>query len=130
MRTRPLAAAILLSLVLAACSAAAGPQTGEMRTRRDTNVITREEIGATSASDAYEIVRLLRPRWLIKRGALSATQQSDIVVYVDNVHIGGPGALRSIPTLSVMRMEFLNASSATQRWGTNHVHGAILVSSM
>lgn len=121
----------LLFLLAGACTTVPNsPQVGDMPTRRDPHVLTGQEIRESSANDTYEAVRMLRPVWLRKRGAMSVNNPSDVVVYVDNVNLGGPGALRSIPVSSVVRLQFLDASSATQRWGTNHVHGAILVSTM
>ena len=121
----------LLLLALVACtSGQRGPETGEPRARRDANRLSRQELAESHVTDSYEAIRLLRPNWLQKRGTLSATQPSDIKVYLDNVELGGVQSLRSIPLNSVMRMEFLDASSATQRWGTGNVHGAILVITM
>lgn len=120
-----------LLLLLAACSSGrATPEVGEMRARRDANLLTRQELAETHVSDSYEAVRMLRPAWLQKRGSLSATQPTDIKVYLDNVQLGGPQSLRSIPVNSVQKMQFLDAATATQRWGTGNVHGAILVSTM
>jgi len=125
--------ALLLALFLTVAACATQQQeayTGDVRPRRDSSRLTRQEIMETHTNDVYEAVRILRPNWLRKRGAMSVTQSSDIVVYMDNVAIGGPEALRSVPVSTVTSMQFLDASSATQRWGTNHVHGAILVLTM
>ena len=120
-----------LLLILAACSSGReGPEVGAMRPRRDANLLTKQELSDTHVSDSYEAIRLLRPAWLQKRGVLSATQPTEIKVYLDNVQVGGLQALRSIPVNSVVRMQFLDAATATQRWGTGNVHGAILVLTM
>lgn len=121
---------LLAVLPLAACSSRSGPETGRMRQSHDANRLTHEQVVGTHTSDAYEAIRILRPNWLRKRGSMSVTQQSDIQVYLDNVQIGGPEVLRSIPANTVGGLQFLDASSATQRWGTGHVHGAILVTTL
>lgn len=120
---------VLLVLALAACSGASAPQNGPA-TRYDRTRLTQQEIAATTAANAFEAVRILRPQWLRRRGAVSITQQSDIVVYVDDVRFGGPQSLQGLSAASVISIQYLDASSATQRWGTDHVHGAILVRTM
>lgn len=119
---------LLLALALSACVSSSGLQTGEMRRRHDANRLTRDEVLATHSSNVFEAVRQLRPNWLRKRGATSVHQQGDIVVYLDNQQIGGPQVLQSFPLTSVVSLQFLDAATATQRWGTGHVHGAIVLS--
>lgn len=121
---------LLLVAIGSACATARGPETGPMKRARDANRLTREEVVATNTSNTFDAIRMLRPNWLRKRGAMSVTQTSDIVVYVDNVQIGGLQALHSIPVTSITSVQFLDAATATQRWGTGHVHGAILVHTM
>lgn len=126
--TRRTLSLLLLALIASACVSSSGPQTGEMRRRSDANRLTREEVLDTNTSNVFEAIRQLRPNWLRKRGATSMHQQGDIVVYLDNQPLGGPQMLQALPLTSVASLQFLDAASATQRWGTGHVHGAILVS--
>ena len=125
MRSSRLASLALVLLVTAACASS----TSSNRTsgRRDTRVLTAEEIKASSASNMYDVIRAHRPEWLIKRGQTSINMEGDIVVYVDNVALGGPESLRSIDVLSVQSARFLNASEAQMRYGVGHMHGAIVV---
>jgi len=122
----------LLALLAAAtaCASGAGPETGPLRRSGDADRLTRDDVMATHTSDAFEAIRVLRPNWLRKRGQMSVTQDSDIQVYLDHVQLGGVEMLRSIPVSTVGSVQFLDAASATQRWGTGHVHGAILVTTM
>ncbi len=94
--------------------------------RRD--VIDREEL-TQAAWSVYEAVRALRPRWL--QGRAGATMASPVRqtprVYLDGRLIGGVGALWDILPGSVKELRFLNAADATTRFGTNHLGGAILV---
>ena len=69
----------------------------------------------------------LRPNWLRTRGPQSIYRDGQIVVYQDNVRVGGPEALRVIPATDVLSMRFFDGPSATQRWGLDHGHGAIQV---
>ncbi|CAN5772690.1 hypothetical protein BH23GEM3_BH23GEM3_03830 [soil metagenome] len=116
---------ILLAFFGTACaSPSGGASTGA---QSQANVLTTAQIQESTASNAYDAVRALRPRWLQKRGSQSILLQEDIVVYYDNVRLGAPESLRSIPATGILRMQFIDATSATQRWGTGHSHGAILV---
>jgi hypothetical protein len=126
MRSSRLATFVVLLLVTAAC---ASSSTQQRRTsgRRDARLLSAEEIRASSASTLYDVIRSHRPEWLIKRGQTSINLEGDIVVYVDNVALGGPESLKSIDVQSVQSVRFLNASEAQMRYGVGHMHGAIVV---
>lgn len=96
-------------------------------TRRDSNVLTLEEIQATHHMDAHEIVRGLRPHWLRIRGPNSFYSENPIMVYVDGHRMGGPEALSSIPKLNIREIRFYDAAAAQSRFGLNNTNGAIAV---
>ena len=125
MRSFRSAGLVALLLLAAACaSTTQGPRTSG---RRDARQLTAEEIRTSSASNMYDVIRSQRPEWLIKRGQTSINLEGDIVVYVDNVALGGPESLKSIDAQSVQAARFLNASEAQMRYGVGHMHGAIVV---
>jgi hypothetical protein len=124
MRWSRLTTILILLLVLSAC-ASSGTQ--RRTVRRDTRSLSAEEIRTSSASNLYDVIRSYRPEWLIKRGQTSINLEGDIVVYVDNVALGGPESLKSIDVQSVQHVRFLNASEAQMRFGVGHMHGAIVV---
>lgn len=113
----------LFALSLSACASGA-PSSGTTRTP---NLITQEDIQGTNYSSAYEVVQRLRPRWLRARQAPSFGGEFAIMVYVDNVRYGEVESLRSIPAPTVGSMEWIDAGTATQRWGTGNAGGAIAV---
>ena len=132
---------LLLVLALACVHSVAEAQTAS-KPRRDRNVLTAEEIDEASASTVYDLVRSKRPRWLTVRGSstLRTSAGTDmlgkpmiypaeavIAVYVDDVKHGSQETLRSISTNTVETIQYLDAASATLRFGTNHQHGAILI---
>jgi hypothetical protein len=125
MRWSRLTTIVILLFVMAAC----GSSGTQRRTsaRRDTRSLSAEEIRTSSASNLYDVIRSHRPEWLIKRGQTSINLEGDIVVYVDNVALGGPESLKSIDVQSVQFVRFLNASEAQMRFGVGHMHGAIVV---
>jgi hypothetical protein len=116
----------LLALVLA--GAACGGRSAAPERPSHSRVLTYEQIHTYNASNALDLIRALRPVWLQKRGQQSLNFEGDIMVYLDNVRYGTVQVLRSIPTTGITRIEYFDASAATQRWGTGHSHGAIAIS--
>ena len=108
--------------------AAASSSPNRVRGSRDR--ITAEELATIDVQNALQAVQRLRPNFLQTRGAGSSsiTQgPQDIVVYVDQTRMGGPGTLSQIPITEVKEIQYLNATDATQRFGTGHGAGAIIV---
>ena len=112
----------VLLLVLTAC--AAGTSGGS---RTNPNLITRAEIDDAGPSTVYDLIQKLRPVWLRERGAVSFTDETDLVVYLDRSRMGGREELRNLYTTNVETVEFLDARRATNRFGSGHVNGAILI---
>lgn len=117
---------LFLLLFVSACVATQGSGS-----QSDRNLLTSEEIQqASEYESAYEIVRNLRPQWLRKRGRQSIYNEGTIVVYLDDMKHGSPEALREISAESVRSIQFLDAAQASNRYGMDHTHGAILVNTM
>ena len=119
------AAALVLALALAACSSApAGSAPAAPRSSRD--LITREQIEALNATDAYEVVQRIRSEYLRGRGSASINRGPDLaVVYIDGVKRGGPEALKGFRTTEIQEIRFISGTDATTRYGTDHGGGAI-----
>lgn len=86
-----------------------------------------DEIDDATAHVAWDLVRQLRPQWLTGRGVDSFRQPSEVVVYVDNQRTGGPAMLQQLSITVIHEITYLDAITATQRFGTGHASGAILV---
>lgn len=115
---------IVMALFASAC--AVQPSNGApLAPRRNSNLITAEEISAASQLDAYSLVQALRPGWLRDRGKGSMSRPEFIKVYQDGMLTGGVGALRQISRDAIAEMRFFDGMMATQRWGTDHGKGAI-----
>jgi hypothetical protein len=124
----PLRAAclLLLPLTLAACATAS---TGDgTRPSGSRDVISSAEIEAATQLNAYDLVQSLRPRWFRVRGSGSINRPEFVKVYRDGTYIGPPGALSQISVRQISEIRFLDGFAATQRFGTDHGNGAILVS--
>lgn len=78
---------------------------------------------ATGAHDVYEALRLSRPLMLGTR----APRKDAPIVYVDGIRIGDVASLRRLPVRDVAAIRHLSGPDATTRYGTNHVGGALLV---
>ena len=116
-----------LALILSSCAT-----TGASGSRGSGNKLTAEEIAEVSANTAYEVVEIARRQWLRQRALRTGSNQAmgsqeGAVVYLDGVRIGDVSELRRIRATVVAEMEYLSPSDATNRFGTNHDQGAILV---
>jgi hypothetical protein len=92
--------------------------------------ITQEELATIDVQNALQAVQRLRPSFLQNRGGASSsiTQgPQDVVVYVDQTRMGGPNSLAQIPITDVKEIQHLSGTDATQRYGTGHGSGVIIV---
>lgn len=119
---------VSLAAVVLSSGCAAGTQSGESGGSR--NILTREQLMATQEGDLFSAVQQLRPQWLRARGAARISGFVEVIVYVDDIRRGGVGNLRSIRLEGVERVQFLSATEATTRWGTDVSGGVISVTRM
>jgi hypothetical protein len=124
MTARTLILAFLACLTLAACS-----QSGRARPRQNLSLITREQINENHFLNAYDAVQATRSNWLQTRGTDSFATPSEVVVYRDNVKLGGVAELRSIQATTIAYIRYYDGVEATSRWGVGHSAGVIQVSS-
>lgn len=96
------------------------------RGSRSSNVLPSSEIRASLHSDVFEMIQALRPNWLTPRGqaSFSVTQ---LEVFLDGVEMQGLTMLRTLTPSQIERAEYLSASEATMRFGTQQGAGAILL---
>ena len=126
MLTRATTSAVLTAALLLAGCASSGESSGTSRSR---NLITEAELMEVPHSSVYEAVRALRPRWLQARAGAtfsSATQQT-AMVYIDGQLRGGLDEMWRLIPGEVSELRFMSASDATTRFGTNHIGGAIVI---
>jgi hypothetical protein len=125
-------ALVVLAVAPVGCASSSGSSATQQssRQRPSRDVITAEELATIDAQTALQAVQRLRPNFLQTRGgsSMSITQGPvSIVVYVDQTRMGGPSTLSQIPVTEVKEIRYLNATDATQRYGTGHGAGAIVV---
>jgi hypothetical protein len=124
------------ALIAAAACASSGTTTTTVaagagaRPRKDPNVITAEELASRPALTARQAIEQLRPQFLRTRGTttLGNASSTDMIwVYFDGTRMGGLDVLNNISVSEIREIRYLSPSEATNRWGTGHVQGAILV---
>jgi hypothetical protein len=119
-----------LSFMLAAANGCASSKATSQTTskvNRSSNSITAEEIAGTGAVNVYDAIQRLRPQWLTSSRVRRGGSGDDLVVYLDSNRYGSMGSLRSLSIGGVQEVRFYGASEATNRYGTGHTGGAILV---
>lgn len=116
----------LLPAVVFACSPPRlGP--GEIS---NSQVITEEEIVASRAVNAYEVIHKLRANFLTNRGETGFNRgQSNPypTVYVDDQEFGPISTLSSIPAAEIAMIRLYRVSEANARYGTRNLAGVIAI---
>jgi hypothetical protein len=114
-------------VITAACShPRLGP--GEMFDRQ---VITEDEIIASRAVNAFEVIHKLRANFLTNRGqtGINRTQANSYpVVYVDDQEFGPISTLSSIPAGQISMIRLYRVSEANAKYGTHSLTGVIAIS--
>jgi len=125
-RTRWVAVS-LLTLFLAGCaSGGTGGFTTASQSGRD--FLTRDQVLTASSGNVYDAILALRTNWLTPRGVDSFNAPGQVQAYVDNVRLDGVESLRAVHVNDVESVRYFDGTEATARWGLDHGHGAIYVS--
>jgi hypothetical protein len=105
------AARVLVFVALAACASSGGAGT---TARTSSDRITRSEIRASSATDAYELVIRLRPNWLrpAPTGSIGGgvVRSQAILVYLDNQRLEDLNALKAISADGLESAQWIDAA--------------------
>ena len=122
----PIALLAVTVTVLAACVA-------NSQRRGDYDTLTRDQIGSVDgATDLYEVIQRLRPRWLRARGNTSASGlgAAPIVVYQNQARLGTVEVLGDLSPDGVYQLRYMDgpkASATLPGLGSVQVEGAILI---
>jgi hypothetical protein len=114
MNIRTLLSSAAALALLAGCAVPRNIDWTEPRSAAATrSVITPEEIVAAKATNLYDVVQRLRPGWLTGRGVQNfGGQTGGIVVYQDQVRMGGVSALREMGLEYVVSLRYVDAATA------------------
>jgi len=122
----PRALITVLSGLLLAC----GPPSTHSRGSGDPQIITEEEVEASRAVTAYEVIQKLRANFLSYRGETSFDKRKSQpypTVYVDGQEFGPLSSLRSIPASQVSVIRLYRPWEATTKFGTGNMGGVIAI---
>jgi hypothetical protein len=117
--------ALPLGIVLSCSHPRLGP--GEVF---NSQIITEDEIVASRASSAFDVIHKLRPNFLTNRGETSLNPQQSAPypnVYLDNQEFGPITTLSSIPAAEISMIRLYRAWEATTRFGTRNLGGVIAI---
>lgn len=122
---RKLVTTVAALLAIAAC----GPTKPGRAAPQSRYLITADEIAKSNASNAYEAVERLRPAFFQTRGSQSIqnTAPPTPMVYVDGMKYGTVQSLMTLPAVTIISIQYMNALDATQRFGIGNDGGAIVV---
>lgn len=118
---------VVAALLGPAAGCASAKHSADTAPRSDRNVLTSEQLQGQTYQNAYEAIQALRSTWLKPRGSDSFNTPSVVVVYLDNVKLGGVETLQSLQLSTVQSIRHYDASAAHARWGVGHASGAIQV---
>lgn len=113
---------LLLFLMSCAATAGGGPS-------RSAGTLRADEIAEAGVLTAHEAIERLRPQWLHTRSSPTSSNPdgSPPTLYVDGIRSNGIRELERIRASVVEEMRFLSPTDATNRFGTDHTGGAILI---
>ncbi len=120
--------AILASTVLVGC-ASTGPSSGE-KNRYD--LLTREQIMEVGATNLYDVVHRLRPRWLRVSTRRSFNMENEVVVMQNDMYLGNSESLKQLSPELAYELRYIEGTRAANIIpgisSGRHVEGAIIVS--
>lgn len=116
---------ILLSFaVILGCSTHSARRVPKPNAEHANRVLTADDIRSPQYGTAYEALQHLRPEFLRPRRAIP---KSEVIVYVNDIMVGGLDQLHAIRAAQIDELRYLDAREATMRFGTGHPDGAILI---
>ena len=119
----------LCALALVASAAAA-----QAKPKSSSTVITAEEIDRArpSVGNAFDVVQLLRPRWLKAREMVrlpsggSDAQMAEIHVYMEDRDKGDVEFLKTIPAELIFSLKYMSMTEVGVRFGPSSGPGIVV----
>ena len=114
----------IVSAVVVACATHSAPLTAAS----DPSMISASEIDSAHQTTAYELIRKLRPQFLLSRGKLSLLLSEPAAlprIYVDDQYYGEASTLRSIMAETIESVRFYSAAAAQYKYGHDNAAGVI-----
>jgi hypothetical protein len=96
----------------------------------NSQVITEDEIIASRASTAFEVIHKLRSNFLTNRGETSFNRSQSTpypTVYLDDQEFGPISSLSSIPAAQITMIRLYRVSEANAKYGSHNLSGVIAI---
>lgn len=119
----------VITLPLVVAAACSHPQLGPGEVF-NSQVITEDEIVASHASNAFDVIHKLRANFLTNRGQTSFNRtaaNSYPTVYLDDQEFGPITTLSSIPAAQIAMIRLYRVSEANQKYGAHNLTGVIAI---
>lgn len=116
---------LTLGLALACSHPRMGP--GDLY---DSTIITEDEIIASRATNAFDVIHKLRANFLTNRGQTSVNRtqgNSYPTVYIDDQEFGPISTLSTIPASQISMIRLYRVSEANAKYGTHNLTGVIAI---
>ena len=122
---------ILLSAVMLLASALAA----QSKSKSSSSLITQEEIehARPNVGNAFDVVQLLRPRWLRAREMVQLPseggtdpQMAQVHVYIDDRDKGDVDFLKTIPAELIYSLKFMSMTEVGARFGPSSGPGIVV----
>lgn len=125
---RPTRGLLILTtlLTLTACAARSDPNSAGR-----SDLITFEELQKQGQySNLYAVIEVLRPRWLQSQGGPDTFmgEEGKVQVHMDGNWLGDVDVLRGLSPAGVTSISWMRPLDASGRYGLDHSHGAIIIS--
>ena len=118
---------VLLMLAGSACASRSGVAGGGRSQSDPITIVEIEQRGPFT--NLYDLIMALRPRWLRSQGPDSfVAGQGAVQVHIDGNWLGNVSTLRTLAAHGVTSVRWLGPVDAAARFGLDHGHGAIVVS--
>jgi len=129
---RALLGGLTLALILGAGALWGCASTKTDGARQNPDLLTREQILEAGATNLYDVVNRLRPRWLQVHSTRSFSMETEIVVFQNDMQLGGADALKQLSPEIAFEIRWLDGARAAATlpglMSGRHIAGAIIVS--
>ena len=126
-RTTALVLALLASGMAMGCAStqSSGGEEGA------SDVLTREQIMGAEATNLYDVIRRLRPRWLQVRSTRSFNMETLIAVMQNDMYLGGAETLKEMAPELAYEIRYMDGTRAANvvpgLMSGQHIEAAIVV---
>jgi hypothetical protein len=120
-----------LLLILTAAMLSGCASTKETTDDRPRDRITRQEIMDSGATNLFDAISRLRPQWLNVRTTRSFNMDTEIVVFQNDMQLGGPETLRQIGPELAYELRYMDgvraATALPGLMSGRHIAGVIII---